>query len=314
MIYNYLKVLLLCLLAFIGCEDIKDPQPSGTLRIAINTPSYVYLDDWWDYASKYEIYVNNKLKGEASFNNSEITTIDTEVGFQTVSCVITDAFGVRLYVMEKTTTVHEGLVTELDFNDFYIAEYPTADYTNDFTSLDDFLNVGGYEIFHSRLYAISSTETDKQLEWKSAYPMTTPIRVAIDVESTWNDSIFVGVGLGNSSTNDYHMFFLTEINISLMKYDGATGYWTTISQLANSSNKNGTLLMIFDVDYFWCYLNDILVVWGDSYDEAFDTVNIYHWGKSGAYYDNLRVYNNNAKAMRIINNGKSPKFSIRDFN
>ena len=63
-----------------------------------------------------------------------------------MSCVITDAFGVWLYVMEKTTTVHEGLVTELDFNDFYIAEYPTADYTNGFTSLDDFLNIGGYEI------------------------------------------------------------------------------------------------------------------------------------------------------------------------
>ena len=34
--------------------------------------------------------------------------------------------------------------------------------------------------------------------------MTTPIRFAIDVESTWDDSIFVGVGLENSSTNDYH--------------------------------------------------------------------------------------------------------------
>ena len=314
MIYNYLKVLLLCLLAFIGCEDVKDPQPSGTLRIAISTPSYVYLDDWWDYASKYEIYIDNKLKVEASFNNYEIANIDTEVGFQTVSCVITDAFGVRLYVMEKTTTVHEGLVTELDFNDFYIAEYPTADYTNDFTSLDDFLNVGGYEIFNSRLYASSSTETDKQLEWNSTYPMTTPIRVAIDVESTWNDSIFVGVGLGNSSTNDYYMFFLTEINILLMKYDGATSNWTTISQLPSLSNKNGTLLMIFDVDYFWCHLNDILLVWGDSDDVVFDTVNIYHWGKSDAYYDNLRVYNNNARAMRKINNERSPKFSIQDLN
>ena len=98
--------------------------------------------------------------------------------------------------MEKTTTVYEGLVTELYFNDFYIAEYPTADYANDFTSLDDFLNVGGYEIFNSRLYASSSTETDKQLEWNSAYPMTTPIRVAIDVESTWNDSIFCGSWIG----------------------------------------------------------------------------------------------------------------------
>ena len=90
---------------------------------------------------------------------------------------------------------------------------------------------------------------------------------------------FVGVGLGNSSTNDYYMFFLTEINISLMKYDGATSHWTTISQLPSSANKNGTLLMIFDVDYFWCHLNDILLVWGDSGDVVLDTVNIYHWGK-----------------------------------
>ena len=87
-----------------------------------------------------------------------------------------------------------------------------------------------------------------------------------------------------------------------------------ISQLPSLSNKNGTLLMIFDVDYFWCHLNDILLVWGDSDDVVFDTVNIYHWGKSDAYYDNLRVYNNNAGAMRKINNERSPKFSIRDFN
>lgn len=99
-----------------------------------------------------------------------------------------------------------------------------------------------------------------------------------------------------------------------MKYDGATSYWTTINQLASSSNKNGALLMIFDVNYFWFHLNDILVVWGDSGDVIFDTVNIYQWGKSDAYYDNLRVYNNNARAMRIINNEKSPKFSIQDFN
>ena len=72
-----------------------------------------------------------------------------------------------------------------------------------------FLTLVDMKFFNSRLYASSSTETDKQLEWNSTYPMTTPIRVAIDVESTWNDSIFVGVGLGNSSTNDYYMVFLT---------------------------------------------------------------------------------------------------------
>tara|TARA_Y100001935_G_scaffold21016_1_gene15357 strand:- start:381 stop:599 length:219 start_codon:yes stop_codon:yes gene_type:complete len=72
--------------------------------------------------------------------------------------------------------------------------------------------------------------------------------------------------------------------------------------------------MIFGVDYFWCHLNDILLVWGDSDDVVFETVNIYHWGKSDAYYDNLRVYNNNARAMRKINKERSPKFSIQDLN
>ena len=285
--------------------------PIGTLSVTINTPNDIYLDDWWDYAFKYEIYINDKLKSESSFDNFEITDIDTEVGVHTVLCVITDAFGVWLYVMEKTATVQDDLVTELDFNEFYIAEYPTADYTNRFTSLDGLLNIGGFEIVNSRLYASPSTQTSKQLEWNSSYPMTTPIRVAIDVESTWNDSIFVGVGLGNSSTNDYYMFFLTEINISLMKYYGATSDWTTISQWPNSSIKNGTLLMIFDVDYFWCHLNDVLVVWGDSDEVVFDIVNIFHWGKSSAYYDNLRVYNSNTATMGIINTYESPKFSLK---
>ena len=62
MINNYLKILLLFLFVFIGCEDLKGPQPSGTLNITISIPGYVYLDDWWDYASKYEIYIDNKLK------------------------------------------------------------------------------------------------------------------------------------------------------------------------------------------------------------------------------------------------------------
>ena len=69
MINNYLRVLLLCLLVFVGCEDVKGPQPSGTLNITISIPGYAYLDYWWDYASKYEIYIENKLKSEASFKN-----------------------------------------------------------------------------------------------------------------------------------------------------------------------------------------------------------------------------------------------------
>ena len=137
--------------------------------------------------------------------------------------------------------------------------------------------------------------------------MTTPIRVAIDVESTWDDSIFVGVGLGNSSTNDYYMFFLTELNISLMRYDGASSNWTTINQWTSSLNKNETMLMVFDIDYFWCHLNDVLVVWGESNEVAFDKVNIFHWGKNSAYFDNLRVYSSNAATMEILNDNKSIK-------
>ena len=303
----FLKFLLLFLLVITSCENTEEHQPSGTINITISTPGYIYLDDWWDYASKYEIYINNKLEKESSFNNFEITSIDTEVGVNKVLCVITDAFGVWLYVMEKPATVQEDSVTELYFDNFYIAEYPTADYSNGFTSLDGLNNFGGYEIFNSKLYASPSTDTNKQLEWNSSRSMTTPIRVAIDVESTWDDSIFVGVGLGNSSTNDYHMFFLTELNISLMRYDGASSNWTTINQWTTTLSKSGTMLMVFDTDYFWCHLNDVLVVWGESYEVAFDIVNIFHWGKNSAYFDNLRVYNSNAATMEILNDNKSIK-------
>ena len=216
------------LFGYWNCENAEGPEPTGTFNITISTPGYVYLDDWWDYASKYEIYINNKLEKESSFNNFEVTSIDTEVGVNKVLCAITDAFGVWLYVMEKTATVQEDSVTNLYFDNFYIAEYPTADYSNGFTSLDGLNNFGGYEIVDSKLYASPSTDTNKQLEWNSSGSMTTPIRVAIDVESTWDDSIFVGVGLGNSSTNDYHMFFLTELNISLMRYDGSSSNWTCL--------------------------------------------------------------------------------------
>ena len=304
---NFLKFLLLFLLVITSCENTEEHQPSGTIDITISTPGYIYLDDWWDYASKYEIYINNKLEKESSFNNFEVTSIDTEVGVNKVLCVITDAFGVWLYVMEKTATVQEDSVTNLYFDNFYIAEYPTADYSNGFTSLDGLNNFGGYEIVDSKLYASPSTDTNKQLEWNSSGSMTTPIRVAIDVESTWDDSIFVGVGLGNSSTNDYHMFFLTELNISLMRYDGASSNWTTINQWTTTLSKSGTMLMVFDTDYFWCHLNDVLVVWGESYEVAFDIVNIFHWGKNSAYFDNLRVYNSNAATMEIINDNKSIK-------
>tara|TARA_B100000886_G_scaffold326393_1_gene272852 strand:+ start:268 stop:477 length:210 start_codon:yes stop_codon:yes gene_type:complete len=68
-IQNYLKVLLPCLLVLVGCEDVKGPQPPGTLNITISIPGYVYLDDWLDYVSKYEIYIDNKLKSEASLKN-----------------------------------------------------------------------------------------------------------------------------------------------------------------------------------------------------------------------------------------------------
>ena len=304
---NFLKFLFLFLLVITSCENNEEDQPSGTISITISTPGYIYLDDWWDYASKYEIYINNKLEKESSFNNFKVTSIDTEVGVHKVLCAITDAFGVWLYVMEKPATVQEDSVTDLYFDNFYIAEYPTADYSNGFTSLDGLNNFGGYEIVDSKLYASPSTETNKQLEWNSSGSMTTPIRVAIDVESTWDDSIFVGVGLGNSSTNDYHMFFLTELNISLMRYDGASSNWTTINQWTTTLSKSGTMLMVFDTDYFWCHLNDVLVVWGESYEVAFDIVNIFHWGKNSAYFDNLRVYNSNAVTMEIINDNKSIK-------
>ena len=89
--------LLLCIgLAFWSCKDAEEPKPNGTVNITIGTPGNVYLDDWWDYASKYEIYINNKLEKESSFNNFENTSIGTEIGVHTVLCVISDAFSVWL--------------------------------------------------------------------------------------------------------------------------------------------------------------------------------------------------------------------------
>ena len=69
---KHLRLLLFIGLTFWSCEDAEEPEPTGTVNITISTPGYVYLDDWWDYASKYEIYIDNKLEKGSSFNNFEI--------------------------------------------------------------------------------------------------------------------------------------------------------------------------------------------------------------------------------------------------
>ena len=79
--------------------------------------------------------------------------------------VITDAFGVWLYVMEKPATVQEDSVTELHFDNFLKFQNILQDYSNGFTSLDGLNNFGGYEIVNSKLYASPSTDTNKQLEY-----------------------------------------------------------------------------------------------------------------------------------------------------
>ena len=58
-VIKQLTLLLLIGFAFWSCEDAEELEPTGTVNITISTPGYVYLDDWWDYASKYEIYINN---------------------------------------------------------------------------------------------------------------------------------------------------------------------------------------------------------------------------------------------------------------
>jgi len=62
----------------------------------------------------------------------------------------------------KTVTVQEGLVTELDFSNFYIEKYPTAGNTNRFTSLDSLFKYGYYDIVDSRINARPSKQTNKQ--------------------------------------------------------------------------------------------------------------------------------------------------------
>ena len=64
---KYLKISLFSLMVFIGCENAEEPEPTGTLGIKISSPVLFYFNDWWDYTSKYEIYVDEQLKSESSF-------------------------------------------------------------------------------------------------------------------------------------------------------------------------------------------------------------------------------------------------------
>tara|TARA_B100001250_G_scaffold141775_1_gene121303 strand:- start:40 stop:990 length:951 start_codon:yes stop_codon:yes gene_type:complete len=303
--YIFRLLFILSFFLITGCEDSEpEPEPTGTLGITLNQPNISYFNDWWDYASKYQIYVNDIEKEVSSFSGFEVTNIKIEPGTHQVGAVITDQNGVWLYSVQKSETVQEDMVTEVTFNNWYRANYPTADYLNEFNNLDDFsIPWGDWSINNSKLYTSNSTPNDHQIEWNSSLMMNSPIRIAIDIETSWNDTMLVGIGLGNSTSNEYYVYFIGDNQISLMYWDGSA--WGGIDN-SSEVGQNGTILMVFDNDYFHCYLNDDRKVYGSMTNsiEGFDIVNIYYYGIEGASFDNLKVYNSNATALKMIYNNQ----------
>lgn len=288
----------------ISCEDKEEPEPVGTLGITISQPVLYNFNDWWDYATKYEIHVDEVQKEVSSFSGFEVTNIEVEPGARQVGAIIMDQDDIWLYAVQKSVIVQENMVTEVEFNSWYRHDYPTPNYLNEFNSLDNLTEYGNWSIVNSKLYTSQSTPNNHQIEWKSNTSMLSPIRVAIDIETSFNDTMMVGIGLGNSSSNNYYIFFISDYNMSLFKWDGTDGSWSDINK-SFQVGENGTMLIVFNDDYFHCYLNDDRKVHGSiiGSSESFDIVNISYYGIAGASFDNLKVYNNNAVTGRMIENG-----------
>ena len=90
-------------------------------------------------------------------------------------------------------------------NSFYRVGYPKQIIQIDLLPLMVYTILVAMKLL-TQNYASPTTQSNRQLEWNSLSPMSSPIRLAIDIESTWNDSVFVGIGLGNSTTNNYYMY------------------------------------------------------------------------------------------------------------
>ena len=191
----------------------------------------------------------------------------------------------------------------MEFNSWYSNNYPTPDYLNSFDSLDDLnLLFGEWSIQNSKLYA-GNLNSVNIIEWKNSTSIIPEMRVAIDVETDFSDTVLVGIGLGNSISNNYYYFFLGNQGIFLAKWDAIDNQWYTIDNTNSEIGGNGTMLLVYtDSGYMHCYLNDDRKVYGSliGTTENFDIVTIYHSGVNDVYFDNLRVYGNNVGGLSLI--------------
>lgn len=147
------------LLFIIGCEDEKqEPEPTGILGITMDKPGITYIDEWWDYATKYEIYVDDVKSKTGSFSGFEVTNVETTPGAHQVAAVLTADNGNWLFSVQKSATVQEDFVTEVVFGSWYsTGVYPPADYFNYFDgALSDFVvNQNNFTIQNSKLFSAS---------------------------------------------------------------------------------------------------------------------------------------------------------------
>ena len=294
---------ILTLLIWVACEDNKtEPEPVGTLGITMRQPIFTYFNDWWSYASKYEIFIDDNQEEVGTFSGFNVTNIETSPGAHTVGAVITDSEGIWLYAVQNSATVQKDLVTEVEFSSWYSHNYPTPDYLNSFDSLDDLnISFGEWSIQDSKLYA-GNLNNFNIIEWNNSTSIIPEMRVAIEVATDFSDTVLVGIGLGNSISNNYYYYFLGNQGIFLAKWDAVDNQWYTINSNIEIGANGRMLLVYTDSGYIHCYLNDDRKVYGSLIGgtENFDIVAIYHSGITDAYFDNLGIYGNIGGGLSLI--------------
>ena len=290
----------LLIVLFVGvwsCEDEKqEPEPTGILGITMNKPGIVYIGDWWDYATKYEIYIDDVKSKTGSFSGFEVTNVETTPGTHVVGAVLTADNGNWLFSVQTSATVQQDLVTEVNFGSWYsTGVYPPADYFNYFDgTLSDFvINENNFTIQNSKLFSSSpGTQASRALYWQNQTQIQLEMRVSLNIESSFIDSNYVSLGVGNSNTGNYYAFYVQYDGYRLMKYTPNVG-WSTITDKYDSGIINGNILLVCtEQGYIHCYYNGDRELYGFA-GETFDIVRISHFGKSDLNADNLMIWGSN---------------------
>jgi hypothetical protein len=289
------------LLFIIGCEDEKqEPEPTGILGITMDKPGITYIDEWWDYATKYEIYVDDVKSKTGSFSGFEVTNVETTPGAHQVAAVLTADNGNWLFSVQKSATVQEDFVTEVVFGSWYsTGVYPPADYFNYFDgALSDFVvNQNNFTIQNSKLFSASmGNQGGRALYWQNQTQIQPEMRISLIIESSFVDTNYVSLGVGSSATGNYYVFWIQYNGYFITKYTPNDG-WTTIASDYGSGIINGNILLVCtETGYIHCYYNGNRELF-EFAGESFDIVRIAHIGKSDAFFDNLLIWGNNINVI-----------------